>query len=160
MVAQASISAIGYFMPIFAFLLVFIVVYALLKKTEVLGTAEPIMLFISFILAGFFIVEASLVEFVQLGSAWFSVLVVLIFFILLVLAFMPWEEPLKFLTKNDWFSWALLGIIVAVFIVSSAYVFNFVINWGALDSWVNSDWFGFILLVAIAAVVSRTIKKK
>ena len=85
MVAQASISAIGYFMPIFAFLLVFIVVYALLKKTEVLGTAEPIMLFISFILAGFFIVEASLVEFVQLGSAWFSVLVVLIFFILLSL---------------------------------------------------------------------------
>ena len=82
MVAQASISAIGYFMPIFAFLLVFIVVYALLKKTEVLGTAEPIMLFISFILAGFFIVEASLVEFVQLGSAWFSVFVVLIFFIM------------------------------------------------------------------------------
>ena len=160
MVAQASISAIGYFMPIFAFLLVFIVVYALLKKTEVLGTAEPIMLFISLILAGFFVVEASLVEFVQLGSAWFSVLVVLIFFILLVLAFMPWEEPLKFLTKNDWFSWTLLGIIVALFIVSSAYVFNFAINWGEFNDWVNSDWFGFILLIAVAAVVSWTIKKK
>ena len=79
---EASVSAIGYFMPIFAFLLVFIVVYALLKKTGVLGGAEPVMLFISFILASFFIVEASLVEFVQFSSAWFGVGVVGIFFLL------------------------------------------------------------------------------
>ena len=49
MAAEASVSVLGYFMPIFSFLLVFIVVYALLVKTKVLGDNQPVMLFISFI---------------------------------------------------------------------------------------------------------------
>jgi len=159
MAFQATVSAIGYFMPIFAFLLVFIVVYALLKKTKVLGENDSIMLFISFILAGFFVVEASLVEFIQFSSAWFGVLIVAIFFILMILAFMPWDDPLNFLTKGNWFSWVLLGIIVAIFIISSAYVFNIAINWGSVNDWFSSDWFGLILLLAVAAVVSWRIKK-
>jgi len=82
---EASISAIGYFVPIFAFLLVFIVVYALLKKTEILGGSDAVMLFVSFILAAFFVVEASLVEFVKFSSAWFSVGIVGLFFLILIL---------------------------------------------------------------------------
>ncbi|MDH3325033.1 MAG: hypothetical protein OEL89_05320, partial [Candidatus Peregrinibacteria bacterium] len=124
MAVEASISAIGYFMPIFAFLLVFIVVYALLNKTGVLGGSQPVMLFISFILASFFIMEASLVEFVRFSSAWFGAGVIGLFFLLVVLAFLPGKDPLAFLTKNDWFSWVILGLIVAFFIISSAYLFN------------------------------------
>tara|TARA_Y100000310_G_scaffold286519_1_gene310786 strand:- start:14522 stop:15007 length:486 start_codon:yes stop_codon:yes gene_type:complete len=156
----ASVSAIGYFMPIFAFLLVFIVVYALLKKTEVLGGNEPIMLFISFILASFFIIETSAVEFVQFTSSWFGALVIGVFFLLAILAFMPWENPLKFLTKSDWFSWVILGAIIIIFTFSAAYAFNFVINWDLFKDWIGSDWFGFILLLIIAAVVSWTLKNK
>ena len=155
---EASISAIGYFMPIFAFLLVFIVVYALLKKTEILGGNEPVMLFVSFILAAFFIVEASLVEFVKFSSAWFGAGVVALFFLLIILAFLPGKEPLEFLTKNDWFSWVVLGLIVIFFIISSAYVFNLAVNWGMVGDWFSSDWFGMILLLIIAGVVSWKIK--
>ena len=156
---EASVSAVSYFVPIFAFLLVFIVIYALLFKTKVLGENQPVMLFISFILSSFFIVEASLVDFVQFSSAWIVTLAVVIFFVLLLLAFMPWDSPLKFLGEKNWFSWALLGVIVAVFIISSAYVFNWAINWGEVRSWFNADWFGFILLLVVAAIVSWRIKK-
>ena len=145
-------------MPIFAFLLVFIVVYALLKKTEVIGDSESVMLFISFILSSFFIVEASLVDFVQFSSAWFSVIVVGLFFLLIILAFLPGKEPLAFLTKNDWFSWVTLGLIIAFFVISSAYVFNWAVNWGMVKDWFNTDWFGMILLLIIAGVVSWKIK--
>ena len=48
---EASVSAMSYFMPIFAFLLVFIVLYALLKSTKVLGDSEAIMLFISLLIS-------------------------------------------------------------------------------------------------------------
>jgi len=155
---SASLSAIGYFVPIFAFLLVFIVIYALLVKTQILGGSSAVMLFISFVLASFFVVEASLVEFVRFGSAWFSVVVIGVFFLLLILAFLPGDNPLKFLTKHDWFSWAMLIVILVFFIVSSSYVFNWALSWGAVKDWFSSDWFGMILLLVIAGVVSWKIK--
>jgi len=158
MVAEVSLSVIGYFAPIFAFLLVFIVIYALLTKTKVIGNGEPLKLFVSFILSGFFIVEINLVEFVKLSSAWLGVGVISIFFLLVILAFLPGKMPLDFLTKNNWFSWVMLGLVIAFFIISSAYVFNWAINFGVVQDWFNSDWFGMILLLVIAAIVSWKIK--
>jgi len=158
MVDVVSVSALGFFVPIFAFLLVFIVVYALLAKTKILGGSHWIMIFVSFILAGFFIVEASLVDFVRFSSAWFAVIVIGIFFLLIILAFSPAKEPLVFLAKGNWFSWAMLGIIIAFFVISSAYVFNWVLDWGMIRDWFSSDWFGMILLLVIAAVVAWKIK--
>ena len=160
MAAEASISAIGYFMPIFAFLLVFIVIYVLLKKTEVLGGSESVMLFVSFILSAFFIVEVKLVEFVQFGAAWFSVGVIGLFFLIVILAFIPGIDIKAFFGKGNWFAWVLLGLIIVFFITSSAYVFNWVINWGLVEEWVNSSWFGMILLLVIAGIVSFVLAKK
>jgi len=155
---SASLSAIGYFVPIFAFLLVFIVVYALLVKTQILGGSSWVMLFISFVLASFFIVQASLVDFIQFSSAWFGVIVIGVFFLMLVLAFLPGDSPLGFLTKNDWFSWAMLIVILVLFVISAAYAFNYAVNWGEVQDWFGSDWFGMVLLLVIAAVVSWKIK--
>ena len=72
MVAPVDIGFIGFFMPIFAFLLVAIVVYAVLQKTEVLGNNSAVSLFVSFIMASFFIVEVQLVDFVGFTTSWFS----------------------------------------------------------------------------------------
>ena len=159
MVAEASVGAIGYFMPIFAFLLVFIVVYALLVKTKVLGDNQPVMLFISFIMSSFFIVQASLVEFVKFTSAWFGVIIVSFFFLIALLGFLPGKEPFAFLGKGNWFSWVILGIVVAFFITSSAYVFNWAVNWNMIQGWLDTNWFGMLLLLAVAALVSWKIKK-
>jgi hypothetical protein len=156
--ASVDVSAIGYFMPIFAFLLVFIVVYALLAKTKVLGESPAVMLFISFILSSFFIVEASLVEFVQFSSAWFGTIVIGLFFLIVILAFVPGIKIGEFFGKGNWFAWVLLGGMILFFIFSSAYIFNWVVNWELIQSWFSTDWFGMILLLIIAAVVSFKIK--
>ena len=81
-----------------------------------------------------------------------------IFFLLLLLAFLPGESPLGFLTKKDWFSWAVLIVILIFFVVSSAYVFNLALSWGTVKGWFSSDWFGMVLLLVIAGVVSWKIK--
>jgi len=158
--AAADVSAIGYFMPIFAFLLVFIVIYALLVKTKVLGESPAVMLFISFILSSFFIVEASLVEFVKFSSAWFGVIVIGLFFLIVVIAFIPDIDLAGFFGKGNWFAWVLLGGMLLFFIFSSAYVFNWVVNWGMVRDWFDSDWFGMTLLLVIAGVVSFILTKK
>ena len=155
---EASVSAIGYFMPIFAFMLVFIVIYTLLKSTKILGESEAVMLFISFILSSFFIVEASLVEFVQVGGAWMAVFVFVVFFLLVIVAFIPGIDLAKFFGAKNWFAWVLLGLMVGFFIISSAYIFNWVVSWGMVRSWFDTEWFGMILLLVIAGVVSWKIK--
>jgi len=152
--------AIGLFIPIFAFLLIFVVVYALLKKTEVLGGNDSVMLLISFILATFFIVEASLVELVVFSSGWLVVVVIIVFFLIAILGFLPGKEPLGFLTKGNWISWVLLAVIIGVFIISAVYVFNFAINWKLISEWLGTEWFGMILLLIIALIVSFVITKK
>ena len=116
--AIASLSVVGYFMPILAFLLVFIVIYALLAKTEVLSDSPAVMLFVSFILSSFFIVQASLVEFIQLSGAWFGVIVIVLFFLIVILAFIPGIDIGKFFGKNNWFAWVLLGLMVSFFVIS------------------------------------------
>ncbi len=159
---EAAVSVIGYFMPIFAFLLVFIVIYAILKSTGVLGDSW-MALFVSFILSSFFIVEASLVEFVQFSSAWMVVGIFVLFFIILIMSFVPGlgaEGLGQFLGAGgkNWFAWVMLGLVVGTFIISSAYVFNWVLNWGMVRSWFDTEWFGMILLLVIAGIVSWKIK--
>ena len=149
------------FLPILAFLLVFLVVYALLVKSKVLGGDSPaVALFIAFLMASFFVIQASLVEFVQEVSGWISVLIIVIFFLLVVSAFVPGDAPNWFLNKKSWIGWIVVGIVIGIFVLVSSYVFNWVVNWGTVGTWVNSTWFGWVLLVVLGLIISLIITKK
>ncbi len=157
----AQIGGLVWFMPILSFLLVFILVYALLKKTKILGgDSEVVPLLVSFILSSFFILRSSLVEFVNFNAAWFAVFIVSIFMILLLVSFTndKWFE-IAFI-KKGWFGWVIIGLLVVFFILSSAHVFNWAVNTSMLKDWADSKWFGFVLLVLVAAGVSAVLAKK
>jgi len=161
MAAPMDFSFMGLFLPIFAFLLVMVVVYAILQKTKVLGDNPAVSLFISIIMASFFIVEVQLVDFVAFTSSWFVVIIILVFFLFLILAFMPNKEnPLEFLQKGNWFSWALLGFMLVFFIISSSFIFNWAINWNVITEFANNEWVGFGLLAVLGALVSIALTKK
>ncbi len=159
MVAPIDIGFIGYFLPIFSFLLVFIVIYAILQKTQILGENSTVSLFISFIMASFFIVEVQLVDFVAFTSSWFAVFVILLFFLFIALAFVPGDDSLAFLSAKNWFSWVLLAFIIIFFIITSSYIFSWVVNWDYLLSGTDSEWFGFVLLLVIGGVVSFVLSR-
>jgi hypothetical protein len=151
-----SLASVGYFMPIVSFLLVFIVIFALLAKTKVLGEQAIVHLFISFLLSIMFIVNVSLVDFVNFSSAWFAVFFVMTFLVLVLIAFT--HGKLDVIMK-PWVAWVLLAFVIIFFIVSSAYTFNWAVNWSAISDWFYSDWFGMVLLLVIAAVVSWVLAK-
>ena len=81
-------------------------------------------------------------------------------FLILVLAFIPGIDIGAFFGKNNWFAWVLIGLIVVFFVASSAYVFNWIVDWGVVQSWFNTGWFGMILLLIIAGIVSYVLAKK
>lgn len=153
----AQIGGISYFLPIFSFLLVFILVYAVLKKSKIIDN-NAVALFISLILASFFIVNAKLVDFVRFNAAWFAVFLICVVFILVFLGFVG-DDYLKAFTGNKTIAFVVVGVLVLAFILSAARIFNLVIDWTKLRSWAQTDWFGMILLFVVAGIVAAVISK-
>lgn len=155
-----SLAAIGTIMPVISFLFIFILIYALLVKTKILGgDNEWVPLFLSLIIASFFIVNVDLVEFTQTNVSWFVVFIVCLFMILLMLSFVG-DKALKFFTEEKGFAGVLVAVVVIMFIVSSSYTFNWAISFNTIESWFENDWAGMILLIIIAGVVSWVLTKK
>lgn len=156
---MAAISSVSYFLPIFSFLFVFLVVYAVLVKTGILGDNKGIAVFISLILATFFIVNAQMVEFVQFNASWFVVFLICILFIMMFLGFVS-KDYLKVFAENKNFAMAFIAILIGAFIYSAARIFTWVINWDSVQDWFYTEWFGLILLIVISGIVAFVITKK
>jgi hypothetical protein len=167
----ADVSAIAFFAPIAAFLLVFLVSYAVLMKTKIIGEGRWVLLFVSFLIASIFVASGGVLDFVQTFVPWVAVLLISLFFIMMLIFFMGKE--VSFLQKP-------IGVLVIValgiiFIVSAFGVFNDVLigylpgpgfgstgDAGALSllDWIYSPRVsGAILLIVISAGVAWVLVK-
>jgi hypothetical protein len=153
-----SLSPFLTVMPIISFLFVFILIYALLQKTKLLGDNNLVSLFLSFIIATFFIVNVRLVDFVRINVSWFAVFFICLFLIMTVLAFTG-KDAIKIVSENKAVAWIILAILVIVFIFSSSYVFNWALSWDVVQSWFDQSWFGMVALIVVAAIVSVVLTK-
>lgn len=163
-----DISGINFFMPVFSFLFVFILVYALLAKTKVIGDSKFVLLLISFIVAIVFMSFSSLELFLRTSIAWFIVLVVAVFLILVIGMF----------SGKDWvpksgFAWTVVVVLLVIFLISAIYVFNPVFHpdlgiatgegtslLQQLRGYMGGGVVGSIVLIVIAAIVAWVITKK
>lgn len=116
-----DITGIYFFMPVFSFLLVFFIVFAILAKTKVLGDSAFINVLIGFIMAIIFMSFSSLELYVQTIIPWFVVLLVCIF-LALVVAGLATKDLEKIMTSK--FAWAMIAILVVIFLIAAIKVFN------------------------------------
>lgn len=119
----ADISAIAYFAPVFSFLIVFAIVFAVLLKTKVLGENNWGLLFVSFLIATIFISAAGVKDYVLTIVPWFAVLVISVFFILLLAGFIG---KVDFLQKP--MQVGVLIILLIIFLVSGFVVFSDIVG--------------------------------
>ncbi len=163
-----DISGINFFMPVFSFLFVFILVYALLAKTKIIGDSKFVLLLISFIIAVVFMSFSSLELFVRTIIPWFIVLVVAVFLILIIGMF----------SSKDWvpksgFAWIIIVVLLVIFLISAIYVFNpifhpdlGVASGGStsllqqIKGYMGGGVVGSIILIVIAIIVAWVITKK
>ena len=166
-----DISGIFLFMPIFSFLFVFFIVYALLVKTKVLGESNFVNLLISFIMAIIFMSFSSLDLYVQTIVPWFIVLIVCVFLILLLVGFS--SGKLENVMSQRFFGWAMVIILLSIFLIAAIRVFNpvfhpdLIVTSGEGTSLVEqllyySDGriFGTVLLLIAAGAVSWILTRK
>ena len=151
-----NISGIEFFMPVFSFLFVFVVVFALLAKTKILGDSKFINSLISFIVAVVFMSFSSLELYVKTIMPWFVVLVVVVFCVLLIagLSTKSWE---KMMTPA--FAWVVVGILIIIFLVAAIRVFNPVFH-PDLGITSGGGFFGSLILIVVGALVAWVLTKK
>jgi hypothetical protein len=167
----ADVSSITYFAPILAFLIVFVIMYALLRKTQILGEERFTHLFIAFLIATVFVTAASVRQIVLNVVPWFAVLVIALFFILVLAGFIG--KPEEIIGKRV--GWIFVIVLILIFLISGIKVFS-----SSLGSYLPGpyygaggdqqilfflDWLysprivGAALLLGVAAVVSWVLVK-
>ena len=155
--AITDVSWLAYYMPIFGFLLVFTVMYAILAKTKILGEAMGTNLIVSFVFAIIFVSFAPGVRYVQTVLPWFVVLIISLFFFLLIVGFSQ-KDVDKFMKPAV--SWAFIGLLAVVFLWSAIVVFNPFLQ-PYVDRFTYDDRIsGAVLLLAIAAAASWIMTRK
>lgn len=167
---MVDITGISYFGPILAFLIVLIIVFALLNKTKLLGDHLFVQLFVSFVVATIFVSAAGVRAFVLTVTPWFGMLVVSLFFILLLLAFVG--DPVKNFTRGVGIGFVILMLLV--FLVSGFVVFSNLIApylpgssgagaeptlFYASREIFQTRFFGAVLLFGVGAIVSWILVK-
>ncbi|MEM4153101.1 MAG: hypothetical protein QXK80_03235 [Candidatus Pacearchaeota archaeon] len=158
---EIDLSGIAAFVPIFGFLLVFAVVYALLGKTKVLGENKFVHIFVSFAVAIIFLVSANAIEYVKVATPWFAAFIVSLLFIALVVGLIKGNVEEFF--KGKGFAWFVIIVLIVIFVFSAIYVFADVINkyFGQPKSLLlEPQILGVLVLIGITVFVSWLLTKK
>jgi len=120
-----DISGIFFFMPVFSFLFVFLICYAILIKTKLLGDMAFVNTLVSFIIAIVFMSFSSVELYIRTIIPWFAVLFVIVFLILLIAGLST--KNLDGIMTNK-FAWIIIAILVAMFLIAAIKVFNPVLH--------------------------------
>jgi len=158
-----DVSGFAYFAPILAFLVVFVVMFAILARTKLFGgEANPwILLFVSFLVATIFVSAAGVRDYVLTITPWFAALLISLFFLILLLRFVGTD--VGFMEKGSGIVAVL--VLVVVFLVSGFVVFSdvlgpFLPGGVSAEGLYSSRVMGALLLLILSALVSWVLVRK
>jgi hypothetical protein len=152
-----DVSWLAYYMPIFGFLFVFTVIYAVLAKTEILGGSPFTNVLVSFIFGIIFISFAPGVNYIQTIIPWFVILILSLFFLMMIVG-LAQKDMDKFMKPS--LAWAFLGLLVVIFLWSAIVVFNPYLK-PAIDRFLYSERLsGAVLLAIVAAAAAWVLTRK
>ena len=155
-----DLSGIGYFNPIFTFVLVVVVIFAILNRTKIIGESSPIQAIVALVLGLIFASVTDVRNYMESVIPGFAVIVIALFFVIFLAAF-----GLKDMgaIMKPWLVWVFIGILAIVFIYQGYYHLNIPGN----DAYVSiSDWLhegkvaGGLWLLIFAAITTFAITRK
>ena len=163
---MASI-ALGYIMPLLAYLFVFTLVYALLAKTKILGSNAFLHFVLSLVVAVTFVLTPMSTKFTVLTVPWIAIFIFMVFFILLVITFI--RGNIDDIVKSSFIAVIVAIIILIIFFISAMNVFGPLVSQGsylspegqsALNFFTNPQFYGLAILLIIAGIISWQVTKK
>ena len=132
--AGVSLVGLAFFKPILAFLILFVVMFALLKKTKILGEETFIQLLSSFIVATIFVTAGGVRELVLVSTQGFGVLLMAMFFILIFVGFLGGKSE-EIIGKG--IGWFFVVVMLLIFLIAGAKIFG-----GNLGAYIPGPHYG------------------
>jgi hypothetical protein len=165
--AVVDVSGISYFVPILAFLLVFVVVFATLMKMKFGNEHKILQLSASFLIATIFVTGFGAVSYLKNVSTWFAVLIISAFFLITILGLFG-QEGSKFGTG---LGTAFAIVAIVAFLISGMVVYGSYISpylpWGnsvgdssgvgQTTEWLYSGRVAGAILLVVAGIVASII---
>lgn len=164
---MADVSAVTYFAPIAAFLLVFLICALVFLKIKIVGENKWMAIFVSLLIAALFVSFGSVRRYVEVVTPWFAVFIISLFFILMITAFSG-NVPEGF--QKGVGILFVLGLLAA-FVISGIFIFSDQLGpWlpGSVEAtgnplygWLSSPpVIGAIILIILTIGVSWVLIKK
>lgn len=159
--AGIDLSGVSFILPIATFVLVFAVMYAVLKKTELLGDNEFTNAIVALVFGIIILSFSDVRSYLELVSPWFVLLFVLMFFVLVLGGFMLTKDITKIARPEV--AWVFIGLLALAFLIIGYGHFGLAHNSGfhVFKDWLfRSDVWGTIVLGVVALVVALVIARK
>ena len=119
-------SLLKFLLPLFSFLFVMVLVYAVMDKFSLVGNNKLIHWTIAFAIAFIFLFSSDAVRFLNLLTPWFILLIVFGLFIVSFFVFMGVDKDHigKVVMRDPKVYWVIIGIGGLVFFISMGVVFS------------------------------------
>ena len=117
MVMPLNTELLAFILPVFSFLLIYGIIFAILQKVKIFGDNTTTNTMIAFAISVLFVITPGAMEFVATIAPWFVVMVFVAFsFILVFMFFGTKEEAIAKLSEDATIQWTviILGIIIVV----------------------------------------------
>jgi len=115
MATPLDVSILDHFVPIFVFMLVFVIFYSVLLKTKILGNNKGLISLASFSVSLLFVVTQAATEFVQLITPWFVVLIIVSMCFLLIFMFLGVKpDAIAEAVSNEGTAWVIIIILIVL----------------------------------------------
>jgi len=153
--AALDVSGFETLLPIFGFLLVFIIVYSVVNKTKIIWESKFVQLLAAFIISIVFVLAVQPREYIIGIIPWFAVLLVVSFLILAMTGFIGGLEPMaKGIGKG------LVVLLLVIFLILAYFVFSSIFQPFVSEvKDLSPKVLGAIVLLVISAVVSWVLVK-
>ncbi|MBU2634193.1 MAG: hypothetical protein KJ674_03025 [Nanoarchaeota archaeon] len=124
MATVMDLGLLEYILPVFSFLFVWVIVYAVMDKFN-LAKNTSVKLLVSFCVGMLFLFSANALEFVNLITPWFVVLVIIALFLVAMFMFMGVKEDVMSKAVGDpRVYWTVIVIAVILLIIALINVFG------------------------------------
>ncbi|MCH7536198.1 MAG: hypothetical protein IH948_10745 [Bacteroidetes bacterium] len=118
-IQAADVSAIGFLGPILAFLVVVIIVFALLRKSKLLGGNAWIDSFVSLFVGGIFVALAGATDVILSVTPWFAVLLMALFFIMILVGLIGKTDIV-----GKGLGWVFIIVLLVIFVAATVNVYS------------------------------------
>lgn len=156
-----DLTGLSTFIPVFSFLLVFVVTYALLGTTKILGDHKFVHILVSFCVAILFLVSANAIKYVATITPWVVGFIISLMLIGLVVGLMG-KDTLEKVFKPG-FAWLIVVVLVVIFIVSASFIFSDLISkylGGQVLGESTATIIGVVVLIGITIFASWLLTRK